>query len=80
MLTIAQRLGWGTPTVYFDRLGYLHALYQAGESSLNGNAFVPLVRQLEREQGADLCATRWRCIIRLGGEWCQHRQDLAHSP
>jgi hypothetical protein len=79
VLTIAQRLGWGTPTVYFDRLGYLHALYQAGESSLNGNAFVPLVRQLEREQGADLSHTL-EVYFRLGGEWCQHRQDLAHSP
>ena len=75
VLTIAQRLGWGAPTVYFDRLGYLHALYQAGESSLNGNAFVPLVRLLEREHGADLSHTL-EVYLDLGGNGASTAKTL----
>jgi PucR family transcriptional regulator, purine catabolism regulatory protein len=57
VLNITGRLGQETPTVYFDDLGYLHALYQAGPGALAGNAHVPALRILRREQQADLFHT-----------------------
>ncbi|MFZ4813218.1 MAG: PucR family transcriptional regulator [Phototrophicaceae bacterium] len=56
-LTIAARLLDVRPTVYFDDLGYLHTLYHAGASSLDGNPFVPLLRALQEEVQADLFHT-----------------------
>jgi purine catabolism regulator len=44
-------------TVYFDDLGYLHALYRSGAESLNSNPYVPILRRLLHENGADLFHT-----------------------
>jgi purine catabolism regulator len=60
-LHIATRLGDETfsesGTIYFDQLGYLHALYRAGPESLNSNPYVPMLRRLLDETGADLFHT-----------------------
>lgn len=56
-LAISARLEPDAPTVYFEALGYLHALYRAGAASLDDNPFVPALRKLRREQQADLFYT-----------------------
>jgi DNA-binding PucR family transcriptional regulator len=43
--------------VQFDTLGYVHALYCAGDESLRGNPHVPLLRRLQAETQADLFHT-----------------------
>jgi sugar diacid utilization regulator len=56
-LHIAARLGDQRHTVYFESLGYLHALFRAGRDSLNANPYVPILRRLLPEQQADLFHT-----------------------
>ncbi len=56
-LIITTRLGDPHPTVGFDSLGYLHALYKAGADSLNANAYADLLRPLIDETQADLFHT-----------------------
>ena len=56
-LLIARRLRKAENTIYFDDLGYLHALYHAGPSALTGNPLVPGLRLLQEEQQADLFNT-----------------------
>ena len=51
------RLGDQRHTVYFESLGYLHALFRAGRDSLNANPYVPILRRLLPEQQADLFHT-----------------------
>lgn len=46
VLHIAGQLGDQRRAVYFDHLGYLHALYRAGEPALVTNPYVPQVRRL----------------------------------
>lgn len=57
VLHIAQRLNQPGKIVHFDRLGYLHVLYRAGQESLDGNPYLPGLRALLDEQGADLFHT-----------------------
>lgn len=57
VLHIGQRLHLRGRTFYFDRLGYLHALYHAGPESLRDNPYVPGLRALLGEQQADLFHT-----------------------
>jgi DNA-binding PucR family transcriptional regulator len=45
------------PNVYFDNLGFLHALYHAGPKALEGNPHIPLLRELVKENQADLFNT-----------------------
>lgn len=56
-LTIARRLGQTQPVIQFDQLGYMHALYCAGDASLRGNPHVPVLRRLQDETQADLFHT-----------------------
>ena len=56
-LQIARRLKMADRTVYFDQLGYLHTLFQAGPDSLRSNPHIPALRQLLDEQQADLFHT-----------------------
>jgi len=57
VLHISQRLHLLGKTFYFDRLGYLHALYHAGPEALHDNPYVPGLRALLGEQQADLFHT-----------------------
>jgi purine catabolism regulator len=79
-LHIAGRLGDETfgerSTIYFDDLGYLHALYRAGAESLNSNPYVPPLRRLLRENGADLFRTL-EVYLDAGGNSVQ-TADLLH--
>jgi PucR family transcriptional regulator, purine catabolism regulatory protein len=56
-LFINRRLNAAQRVVYFDELGYLHALYRAGVDSLSYNPHVPGLRKLLPEQQADLFHT-----------------------
>jgi PucR family transcriptional regulator, purine catabolism regulatory protein len=56
-LHIARRLKPEARTARFDDLGYLHVLYRAGAGALEGNPYVPALRQLTQEQQADLFHT-----------------------
>lgn len=56
-LDIARRLKMTRRISYFNQLGYLHALYQAGPASLHGNPMVPVLRKLLDETQADLLHT-----------------------
>lgn len=57
VLHITRRLNPTRRIVYFDDLGYLHALYQAGPASISGNPMVPVLRRLLDEKQADLFHT-----------------------
>lgn len=58
VLHIYGRMGKSPRTVYFDDLGYLHALYHAGPAALAGNPYVPGLRTLlDEQQQADLFHT-----------------------
>lgn len=56
-LYIAKRLHQQRQTIYFNDLGYLHALYQAGPEALALNPYADGVRRLMDEQQADLFNT-----------------------
>jgi purine catabolism regulator len=56
-LIIARRLSLPSPIVRFADLGYLHTLYRAGAESLASNPFVPALRALRCDDGADLFRT-----------------------
>jgi DNA-binding PucR family transcriptional regulator len=56
-LHIHQRMRMKERLVYFQQLGYLHALYHAGAESLASNPHVPGLRKLLDEQQADLFNT-----------------------
>ncbi|RMF77367.1 MAG: PucR family transcriptional regulator [Chloroflexi bacterium] len=57
VLHITRRLKNTAKTVYFEQLGYLHALYHAGPEALASNPLVPRLRRLLDEQQADLFNT-----------------------
>lgn len=57
VLYITRRLNPEQAIVRFDDLGYLHALYLAGSSSLQGNAFVPILQRLVDEKQLELFTT-----------------------
>ncbi|MBC7813993.1 MAG: helix-turn-helix domain-containing protein, partial [Burkholderiales bacterium] len=60
VLHITRRLSGSSeprPTAYFHDLGYLHALYHAGQESIGSNPYVDGLRLLLEEQGADLFRT-----------------------
>lgn len=57
-LFIAGRLGDpGMRIVHFDDLGYLYTLFCAGRAALDTNPYIPLLRRLSSEPGADLFHT-----------------------
>lgn len=57
-LFIAARLGQPDARVaYFDDLGYLYALFRAGRAALDANPYIPILRRLSSEPGADLFRT-----------------------
>jgi purine catabolism regulator len=57
VLEITRRMHQHGPNVYFDHLGFLHALYHAGPKALEGNPHIPLLRELVKENQADLFNT-----------------------
>jgi PucR family transcriptional regulator, purine catabolism regulatory protein len=57
VLKITERLDPSGRVIYFSGLGYLHTIYHAGSSSLDGNPYVPLLRRLLDEKQADLFRT-----------------------
>jgi PucR family transcriptional regulator, purine catabolism regulatory protein len=75
LLHITQRLHDPRPTVYFDDLGYLHALYRAGVSSLSTNPYIPRLRRLLGEQQADLFNTL-EVYLDAGGNGVQTAETL----
>jgi purine catabolism regulator len=74
-LHIMRRLHDARPTVYFDDLGYLHALYRAGAASLSTNPYVPRLRRLLGEQQADLFNTL-EAYLDAGGNGVQTSEML----
>lgn len=74
-LHIARKVGMNARTVRFDHLGYLHTLYQAGESALDANPYAPTVRRLMGEQQADLFHTL-EVYLDAGGNGVQTAEDL----
>ncbi|MGQ9907318.1 MAG: PucR family transcriptional regulator [Candidatus Flexifilum sp.] len=57
-LFIASRLGQPeTRIAYFDDLGYLYTLFRAGRAALDANPYIPMLRRLSGEPGADLFRT-----------------------
>ncbi len=74
-LYIAGRLQDPSRTVYFDDLGYLHALYHAGEVSLNANPYAPALRALLTEQGPNLFHTL-EVYLDVGGNGVQAAEQL----
>ena len=57
VLHITRRIEPSNRVVYFEDLGYLHTLYHAGATTLQGNPYVPLLRRLLDEKQADLFRT-----------------------
>ena len=57
LLHITRRLHNDSSAVFFDDLGYIHALYRAGKESLSTNLYVPLVRRLLEAGETDLFYT-----------------------
>jgi PucR family transcriptional regulator, purine catabolism regulatory protein len=76
VLHITRRLSDTRRTVRFEELGYLHALYMAGTSALNGNPYVPGLRLLMQDSGADLFNTL-ETYLDAGGNGVQ-TADLLH--
>ncbi|MBZ0296039.1 MAG: PucR family transcriptional regulator ligand-binding domain-containing protein [Anaerolineae bacterium] len=74
-LDIAQRLKIAEAVVYFQNLGYLHTLYQAGPESLALNPYVPGLRKLHDEQQADLFNTL-ETYLDAGGNSVQTAKSL----
>lgn len=66
VLHIARRLKQPEKVVYFDHLGYLHALYRAGRGALDGSPYLDGLNALVDEQGADLFHTL-EVYLDLGG-------------
>jgi len=75
VLHITRRLHDDNAAVYFDQLGYLHALYRAGAASLDTNPYVPLVRRLLEEQQAELFKTLEK-YLDAGGNGVQAAENL----
>jgi len=75
VLYITRRLHDRRSTVYFDNLGYLHALYRAGAGSLSANPYVPRLRRLLGEQQADLFNTL-EAYLDAGGSGVQTAEAL----
>lgn len=61
--------------VQFNNLGYLHALYQAGPASLEGNPQVPVVRRLLDPKHADLFTTL-EAYLDAGGNGVSTAENL----
>lgn len=65
-LHITRQLKQPDKVVYFEHLGYLHALYRAGRGALDGNPYLSGLSALIEEQGADLFHTL-EVYLDLGG-------------
>jgi PucR family transcriptional regulator, purine catabolism regulatory protein len=74
-LQIARRMRMPNRTVYFEDLGYLHTLFQAGPDSLRSNPYVPGLRQLLAEHQADLFHTL-EAYLDAGGNAVQTARTL----
>ena len=57
VLDISRSLGQHGPNLFFDDLGYMHTLYHAGPKVLDSDPLAPLLRELRKEQQADLFNT-----------------------
>ena len=57
VLDISRNLGQHGPNLFFDDLGYMHILYHAGPKVLDSDPIAPLLRELRKEQQADLFNT-----------------------
>ncbi len=75
VLHITRRLKDPRPAVYFDDLGYLHALYLAGEASLTTNPYVPAVRYLLDVGERELFNTL-EAYLDAGGNGVQTAENL----
>ncbi|MBI5666785.1 MAG: PucR family transcriptional regulator ligand-binding domain-containing protein [Chloroflexi bacterium] len=75
VLLITGRLGNPQPVVYFDHLGYLHALYRAGADALATNPYAPPVRRLLAEGQTDLFTTL-EAYLDAGGNGVQTAETL----
>jgi len=75
VLEIMGRLNPQAKTVHFDDLGYLHVLYHAGPQALQNNPYVPGLRELRREQQADLFHTL-EVYLDVGGNGVQTAETL----
>ena len=75
VLEICRRLGEHGPNYYYDVLGYLHVLYQAGPPALEGNPLVPSLRELMKENQADLFNTL-EAYLDAGGNGVNTAENL----
>lgn len=75
VLHITRRLKDERQSVYFDDLGYLHALYRAGKDSLDTNPYVPVVRRLLEAGEVDLFDTL-EGYLDAGGNGVQTAESL----
>lgn len=75
VLHIARRLHSDAGSVFFDDLGYIHALFRAGKESLSANLYVPLVRRLLEAGETDLFDTL-ECYLDSGGNGVQTAENL----
>ncbi len=75
VLHITRRLGDSRSIVYFDGLGYLHALYRAGAASLETNPYVPCAHRLLAENQTDLFNTL-ETYLDAGGNGVQTAETL----
>ncbi len=75
LLHITRRLHNESSAVFFDDLGYIHALYRAGKESLTTNLYVPLVRKLLEAGETDLFYTL-EGYLDAGGNGVQTAETL----
>jgi purine catabolism regulator len=75
LLHITRRLHNDSSAVFFDDLGYIHALYRAGKESLTTNLYVPLVRKLLEAGETDLFYTL-EGYLDAGGNGVQTAETL----
>jgi sugar diacid utilization regulator len=75
VLLITKRLGDLRPIIFFDHLGYLHALYRAGADVLATNPYVPQVRRLRDEGQTELFVTL-EAYLDAGGNGMQTKAAL----
>jgi purine catabolism regulator len=74
-LSIGQRLKLPAPIYTFAEMGYLHTLYRAGSEGLEHNPFIPPLRMIAEEQGADLFHTL-EVFLDAGGNTVQTAELL----
>ncbi|TVR20460.1 MAG: PucR family transcriptional regulator [Anaerolineaceae bacterium] len=74
-LEICRRLNRDGPDFYYEAMGYLHTLYHAGAGALNHHPHLPTLRQLYKENQADLFHTL-EAYLDAGGNGVSTAENL----